>query len=324
MARRVVISDENLNSYGFWIKTDGIDVSQFGKNPILLWMHNRAFRGTEDEVLPIGKVTDLKFENGALSGLPVFDQTDKFAKKIESKWEAGILNMGSPGLQVIEESELAEHLKPGQTRRTVLKSKLRELSIVDLGSNDNALGLAFYDTEGKIIELADGNECPVSLLDKQTNNQKQNETEMKKIALTLGKPETATEEELNADVANLLKENKELKDKETVRELAEKTARETEAEALVDKAIKEGKINASAKESFKKLFATDFDSAKLSLESISARPNIAGQIANEGEGNVSKFEKLSWDELDKQGLLIELHAKNPTLYKQKFDDKFKK
>ena len=156
MGRRVVISDENLNSFGFWVKTDGIDISQFEKNPILLWMHNRAFRGTKDEVLPIGRVEDLKFENGALTGLPVFDQNDEFAKTIESKWEAKILNMCSPGLQPVELSEAPEFLKSGQIRPTLLKSKLRELSIADLGSNDNALALALYDNDGQLITLSDG------------------------------------------------------------------------------------------------------------------------------------------------------------------------
>lgn len=323
MSRRVVISDENLNSYGFWILTDGIDITQFTRNPIMLWMHNRAYMGREDEVLPIGKIEDLKLENGVLTGLPVFDQNDEFAKKIEAKWEAGILNMCSPGLQIIEESEAPQWIKPGQRRMTVLKSKLREVSIVDMGSNDNALGLALYDKEGKLITLADGEECPVQLI----NSTNQSNENMKLIALSLGLPESATESEINAKVAELSAENKVLKDEKTARELADKTAQTNQAIALVDAAVKEGRINASAKESFLKLFANDFDSAKLSLDAIPARQDVAGAIANNEGGDSSKiagFQKLSWDELDKQGKLETVKLSFPDIFAEKFKEKFNK
>lgn len=37
-----VISDESVNSYGKVILTDGIDISQFERNPVMLYMHERA------------------------------------------------------------------------------------------------------------------------------------------------------------------------------------------------------------------------------------------------------------------------------------------
>ena len=327
MARRVVISDENVNSYGFWVRTIGIDISQFAKNPIMLWMHNRSWRGTNDEVLPIGRVEDLKFENGELTGLPVFDQNDEFAKKIESKWENRILNMCSPGLQIIEESEAPEYIKPGQRRMTVLKSKLKEISIVDLGSNDNALGLAFYDAEDKLIELKSGNdECPVSLLKQETPIKNENNN-MKTIALALGMPESATEAEINVSLSAVLAENKRLKDEKSARELADKTAQKNQAIVLVDKAVKEGKINANAKDSFLSLFDDNFDAAKLSLESIPARPNVAAQIENNDGGDsstVANLQKLSWDDLDKQNKLEGLKLSYPVIFAEKYKEKFNK
>ena len=327
MGRRVVISDENLNSFGFWVKTDGIDISQFEKNPILLWMHNRAFRGTKDEVLPIGRVEDLKFENGALTGLPVFDQNDEFAKTIESKWEAKILNMCSPGLQPVELSEAPEFLKSGQIRPTLLKSKLRELSIADLGSNDNALALALYDNDGQLITLSDGVENDLLKFLSNNENSNENQTKMKTIALALGLLESATEAEINVQLTALQNENKQLKDAQTARELADKTAQQAQAVALVDAAVKEGRINATAKESFLKLFANDFESAKLSLDAIPKRQDVAGAIANNEGGDSSKtasFQKLSWDELDKQGKLEIVKLSYPELFAEKFKEKFNK
>lgn len=91
MAKEVVISNSRLNSYGFRVLTEGIDTTQYARNPILLWMHNRPFRGTTDEVLPIGKVENLRIDGDNLIGTPVFDEKDEFAQKIKAKWESGIL-----------------------------------------------------------------------------------------------------------------------------------------------------------------------------------------------------------------------------------------
>lgn len=56
MAKSFVIVDESkVNSFGFRTLVDGIDLKQFNKNPLMLWMHVRAFRGTKDEILPLGK-----------------------------------------------------------------------------------------------------------------------------------------------------------------------------------------------------------------------------------------------------------------------------
>lgn len=323
MPRRLIISDESINSYGFWIRTEGIDLSQFSRNPILLWMHNRPYMGREDEVLPIGKVVDLKLENGVLSGMPVFDQNDDFAKKIESKWESGILNMGSAGLRVIEESEDPKWIKPGQRRMTVLKSKLREVSIVDIGSNDNALGVALYDEDGTLLTLSADNEdkCPVKLLSNKKN------TNMKLIALALGLAETATEAEIEAKTKEMATENQQLKQEKADRELAEKNAKTQEAVQLVDKAVKEGRIDAKAKDHFLKLFAIDFEAAKLSLESISKPANVAAEIESRSQGDnseESRLAKLSWDELDRGNHLVTLKEKYPVLYTSKFNEKFKK
>ena len=123
---------------------------------------------------------------------------------------------------------------------------------------------------------------------------------MKTIALALGMPESATEAEINVSLSAVLAENKRLKDEKSARELADKTAQKNQAIVLVDKAVKEGKINANAKDSFLSLFDDNFDAAKLSLESIPARPNIASQIENNEVAtlqNLQSLKSLSWDQL---------------------------
>ena len=150
--KRIVISDESINSRGFWVKTDGIDLSAFLKNPIMLWNHNRDWNGTINTQLPIGYWKDLRIENGVLTGEPVFDEKDEFAVRIKQKYEDGILNACSIGFTAIEWSDAPEMLKPGQSVSTVTRCRLKEISICDIPSNANAT-VVLYDDDNKVINL---------------------------------------------------------------------------------------------------------------------------------------------------------------------------
>lgn len=52
--KRVRISNNSLNSYGSRVLTEGMDVQQYCRNPVLLYMHERGN--------VIGYVKDLKVE----------------------------------------------------------------------------------------------------------------------------------------------------------------------------------------------------------------------------------------------------------------------
>ena len=153
--KEVIISTEAVNSYGTRVLTSGIDLEQFKRNPVLLWMHRRAFDG---ESMPIGKIDNLRVEEGKLIGTPVFDPGDEFARKIESKWESGFLRMASAALEPIEVNSDPALALEGQTRATVTRCKLIEVSIVDIGGNDEALQLCGAD--GKQLKLAAGEDTP--------------------------------------------------------------------------------------------------------------------------------------------------------------------
>lgn len=208
--KEVIISTEAVNSYGSRVLTAGIDLSQYERNPVLLWMHRRSW---EPGAMPIGRVENLRIEDGKLIGTPVFDQNDDFAKQIESKWENGFLRMASAGLEPIETTPDPALVVPGQTRETVARSKLIEVSIVDIGGNDEALQL--YGAEGKLLKLAAGEDnpgLPLLQLTNETepapdnepgegeanNNPKPNSTMTKEQKALLGLPEDATEEQVTA------------------------------------------------------------------------------------------------------------------------------
>ena len=315
MAKRFVISDETVNEFGFWLKTDGCDLSQFLRNPICLWMHNRAWRGTKDDVLPLGTWKDVRVENGTITGEPVFDP-DEFSQQIAAKVESGTLRMASAGVLPIELSEDPVYLKPGQTRATVTKWKLREASICDIGANDNSLAL--YDEQDNLIKLSGdmNNKKFPSLLNFKTG------PIMKKlIRLFSDLADDATEDQVASKVTGLQGENKALQDQLAGYELQHKAALKGEAEALTMAAVKDGRIEAAAKEHFIKMFEVCHDSAKAALLALKPHQKVAPNIGGDAPGG-NPLAKLTWDELDRNGELANLRGKDVNLYNEKFKQKF--
>lgn len=320
MAKRIRISNETLNCLGTWIKTDGIDLSQFRRNPVLLWMHRRG------EI--IGMIKDIRVENGEVTGEPWFDEVREESKLAKQQYEKGTLRMGSPNFEIMERSEDMELLKPGQTRPTVTKSKLVEYSMVDIGGNDDNIILSY---EGKTLKLAEGESCDaLPLLKTNTHNSETKfQTEMnehfKAIALKLGLPETATETEVLNKIGIMLgyqTANTELRRQLDEMKLAGVTS-------MVDDAIKVGKFNADKREHFIKLGKTlGTDELKLTLDAMATvtRPmdilgGGAGAAAMQpGKGAVpGQWKKLS--EVPEAQLKL-MRESNPDMYKQLFQAEY--
>ena len=196
MAKRIVISDESVNCYGTWVKTEGADISQYERNPVLLWMHWRG--------IIIGCIKDVRKEGDKITGEPYFDEVRDESKLAKQQWEKGTLKMASAHFEVLETSDAAELIKPGQYRATAVRSKLIEVSMVDIGGNDNALPL-MLSFKGEELKLSAGEENDSLPLLNNNNNQKNEEKmDYKTIALKLGLPETAGENEILSSIELLL------------------------------------------------------------------------------------------------------------------------
>lgn len=290
-SRKVRISNSTLNQYGTRILTEGVDLEQFRKNPILLWMHSRAWGGRKDDVLPIGHVENIQIEGDDITGELVFDEKDEFAMKLAQKWDDGILKMVSPNLDIIAIDESQELALPGQTRATITKSKLIELSVVDIGGNDANMVLSKDGKQLKLSEGGDGIDIP--LLASSSNNKEEENMDFKTIALKLGLPETATENEILGKITILLgfqTANETLRQEKEQLQLAGITQ-------VVDAAIAERKILADKKDHFISLGkAAGLESLKLTLAAISpvAKPT---DILGGGAGNVTLAGAENWKKL---------------------------
>ena len=284
--KEVVINKSNLNTFGFRVLTSGIDITQFKRNPILLWLHSRAWRGSKEEVLPIGTVENLRLEGDQLIGTPVFDESDDFAMKIKAKWESGVLRMASPGLDVIETSEDPKYLLPGQRRATITKSKLIELSIVDIGGNDEALVLS---RNGAAIQLSSGEDYDEHFpeIKSKIDNSDKN---MKTIALKLGLDEKATEAQildkisvLNTNAAASVNLRKELD-----------TLKLSGITRMVEKAISEKRITDDKKASFIELGKTSgAEILQDTLSLILPAGKITEQLSHSAGSSDVGYKKLS-------------------------------
>lgn len=312
MPKEVVISTSGLNSYGSRVMTAGLDTSQYCRNPVLLWMHRRG-----GDNMPIGRMENLRVDGDRLIGTPKFDEKDEFAKKIATKWEDGYLNMCSAGIEILEYSTDPSMLVQGQTRATATASKLVEVSIVDIGANDEALKL--YGG-GKLLELAAGQDCdllPLVKLSKpeetpkpeaaaQSNENTNSKNMKKETFLLLGLAETATEEQVHAAVTAL----KSKADNAETLTLAAITAQ-------VDAAITERRITADRKEFFVNLGKTSgVDALRQTLELMQPARKPTDVIdttkdAPQGQPEQATFAKLSEVPADKVG---KLRKDNPNEY----------
>lgn len=143
MGKRVRITNDSLNSYGTRVLTSGMEIGQYERNPVLLYQHNRG--------QVIGYVKDIRVENNEVTGELMFDCASELSQRCKKQFEFGSLRMVSVGIDVLETSEAKEHLVQGQTRATITKSKLFEVSLVDIGANDDAIVL---HKDGELITLS--------------------------------------------------------------------------------------------------------------------------------------------------------------------------
>lgn len=314
MPKETVISNSSLNSYGFRVLTSGIDLTQYQRNPILLWMHSRATWGRTDDVLPLGRMENLRVDGDNLIGTPVFDENDEFARKVKAKWDAGFLKMVSAGLRVIEESDDPAVLVQGQRYATVTKCKLLEVSIVDIGANDDAIVL--YDDQDRRINLSQGdNGVCLTPINNQNIHLNTNQMELKQIALALGLAESATEQEVLARAGQLCKDAGEVA---KLREAAEKQQNEALA-ALVDSAVSEGRFAADKRNHFLEL------GKKVGLKALqetidlmkpAQRPSTVINPANPGSGEYKKLSDVPADKLEA------LRSQQPDKYKQLYQAEY--
>jgi hypothetical protein len=300
--------------------TSGADLNEFRKNPVMLLNH-------DSYSLPIGRWDNIRTDGNRILADAVFDENDPIGKTISAKIENNFMRAASIGAWL--PSDIVEEYD-GQTGKTFMTVKnwvVREASIVTIPSNHNAL--AFYDREtGKLMDNSD----VLKLFDGPKKELIISDNKMIEILKILNLADNSPESEVTAVVQAMLSDNERLKAENVtlaarIDELntAAKAQKTAEAVALVDTAIKDGRIDAKAKESYLKLFDSDYEAALTTLEAIPTRKSVKDAIEagmRENTTELTDLTKMTWDDLDKAGKMVLLKDKYPDVYEQKFEQRF--
>lgn len=148
-----VVSDERRNTHGFIIRTSGIDYSDFARNPVMYYNHDYTRAGV------IGRWENIRVDGTRLLMDAVFDESSEVGARVKKQVEDGFLRCASIGI-ACPDGETEEN-----GVKTVIKCRLREVSIVDIPANGNAVKL-FDKQDKEVFTLADWMEQPANPLRK--------------------------------------------------------------------------------------------------------------------------------------------------------------
>lgn len=291
-----VLSDESVNSHGTWVKTSGINLERFKKNPVMLWSHDSAFP-------PIGKWENIRVEGDKLLADAVFDTDDALAQAYKRKVESGLLKACSIGFYAKKFSSDVADIKPGQRFETIVEAELIECSLCSVGSNENAMVL--MNAEGERLEMNERGFVALGMkLIGNSNN----------IDNSMSEELTQLKADLHAKEDELVK----LRAYKQAQEQAEKERLEEARKELIENAINERKINATVKQVWLRLAEVDFETTKLALADM---PSIDSIHPMKPE-NKSAFEGKSWKDIEREGKLSELQVTNFDLFKELYKKEF--
>ena len=306
-----VLNDENVrNSHGFRLLNAGGNFDRFKVNPVML--------DTHDQRAVIGRWDNLRVEGAELRAAPVFDTDDPEAARISGKVDRGFMRACSLGIYIEEAQYLT--LPDDSFDLVVTKWELLEASVLGVPSNANAL--AFYSKEGVKLSAAEVLQSVQDLAAKTTETvTKKDPSNMTKIILTAEAATAlgiAVEHEDGAAIsAAVLNLSAKAKEAETARNEL-KTFKEAQANQLVDLAIKEGRIEATRKESFVKMAVADFNQAKEVLSAMPAKQDLGGNVGAGSKGipgDRTGWDWLKWSKEDPEGL-AQLQANDPDAFNQ--------
>lgn len=321
--KKFCLTNEIKNANGFHVRTVGIDLADYNANPLMLWMHKRPKGESKDEVLPIGNVVEIELVDGKLYGRLAFDSSDPFAMSLYEKVENGTLRMVSLGLIPLTWS------KDKLGNVWLETSKLKEISLVDIGSNAQAISVALYDSDSDLKINLSLKEILTNL--KPENNMKLIELSAISVLPLLQLKDGATPDETLEAITELvtladtqkttiLALTSERDDFKTQLDAQIKLAADKEIIILLDDSEAKGKFVKGDRAKWEKLANMDFEGTKDVLLGMPEAKSVASQVGNGGADDA--LLKLSYDELDKTNQLITLKEQNLPAFQEKFKEKF--
>ncbi|HVJ31654.1 MAG TPA: HK97 family phage prohead protease [Terriglobia bacterium] len=128
---RVIVSTSNVDRMGDIIVQEGIDLTGYKANPVVLWSH--------DPDCPIARAPDIGVANGKLTATAMFpaEGVDEEADYVYGKIKAGIVNAASIGFNPLEFQPIDPKQPWGGLKFT--KSEMLEFSFVSVPANKDCI-----------------------------------------------------------------------------------------------------------------------------------------------------------------------------------------
>ncbi len=311
--QRFLLSDDSVNVYGFRCLSAGCVLSEFIKNPIGYFMHERD-KGV------VLRWDDVKLEGDKITGVPVINLANTRGDQTAQEIEAGFLNAASIGhIVVLEHSDAPELKLPGQIGPTLTKWYMRETSLVDIPGNTNSFKLS--DASGNELNLSDFS----------TNLKLPND--MNGLTISIANlmavdPATANLKDeasviayitnLKADAAKVPGLEKQLSD------LKADSAKK-DVEAILAKGLADKKLTKELSDKLSVDYATNPTGLKTLVDTMLVYQSIAQNLKSE-TGNIGE-PNWKWDDFEKNDpsgkKLMTLRAENPAKYQELYDARFK-
>lgn len=157
-------------------------------------------------------------------------------------------------------------------------------------------------------------------IDKPTNDVTMGE--LKATALALGLPETATQEQINAAIADNAKKAKEYDTMKAAADQKAKEDRANEIKALLDKAEKDKRIKADARPKWQKMLEDSFENGKELIYGLQPVQKLSDEIKPSVGGIGATYQGKTFEQLQDEDpeLLATLQDENPEAYDTLFAD----
>ena len=233
--KRIVFSTNTPNDQGFRIPNNVLDFGRYEKNPVLLSQHN--WDDWKKDLL--GKMTDIQYDNGEWTGVPIFHKKNEDSQLASDLWEEGFLTACSIGgfkelkttgkiVRDADGNQVPEIWRDNDGLAVATNFEIYEISMVSIPSNLDAVQKKEYlSAHPDLLNAKCYDEINIKALEKE-------------VTTLNSKLKAMDNEELEA-AKKLVKEAEEKEQKEKADKLAadQRTAAKLKAEKDEEKAKKE-------------------------------------------------------------------------------------
>ncbi|RQO37942.1 hypothetical protein DBR39_13725 [Chryseobacterium sp. KBW03] len=312
------ITDNSVNVYKYRCLSEGLQLDEVKKNPIGYYLHGTEEYPREQGVLV--RWENFRVEGDRVFAKPCINLSHPRGQRTVDEVESGFLNAASVGkITVLDATSDKKLMLSGQEKPTVTKWFPREISLVDIPGNYNALA-NLYDKDNNELNLADFEEF---IIKKNMNN---TTLDAAKILTALNLKD-GDESDVVTAINNLVDKANSSDKHKADKEKAETELKDLKVESVkkeVQDLIDKGKTDKKLTNEMAKALSTSFaENPKGLKDLIDATPAQVSVTENKDKAEEQKkYEGKSWDDLYSSDKLEDVRKNFPDLYTKLKDEKY--